>query len=303
MNSNNHHMNDANHGYVIGFLERQLVHGQERISRQWRNEARGSEQQIMVQVPSPFGRMYALPITCSAQTPGFTALSTLPAGTPLRIDGALLWEERSNPRNSPAAPTTGRRQRGDLSFWAETLTHMPADQPLGSEFTLCGRITTPARIMRHPYRPSILLAYVTMRVPLAATIPQMAQHHIATEQIPVVVPLQHPDANALLRPGNRVALTGMLERVLVSLNGDDIDQACAALDQQWQNQQATYASTEERATAERNYLRQRQRLREVIRSRVVAQQITLLSGTPATPRESQALREQRYKRRQRQPTA
>ncbi|GAB4118229.1 MAG: hypothetical protein Fur005_22820 [Roseiflexaceae bacterium] len=299
MNTNNHHTPDANHGSVIGILERQLVHGQEQISRHWRNELRGNEQQIMVQVPSPFGRMYALPITCSAQTRGFAALSTLPAGTPLRIDGALMWEGRNNPRHT----FTEGRQRHDLSFWAAALTQMPADHSLGSECILCGRITTPARILRHPYRPSILLAYVTMRVPLAAATPQMAQHSIAAEQIPVVVPLQHPDAQALLRPGNRVALKGMLERVLVTLNGDDIDQACAALDQEWQQQQAHYGSVQERMAAERQYRWRRQRIREVMRSRVVAQEITLLSGTPATPRESQALREQRYKRRQRQPTA
>jgi hypothetical protein len=110
------------------------------------------------------------------------------------------------------------------------------------------------------------------------------------EQVPIVIPLQHPDAPNLLRPGNRVAVEGMLERIVIDLHGPDIDQAIAGLDAAWTSYQTTITDRETFRQAERRHQRERRKLAQTTCSRVVIGYVDLIDGTPANPREAQALR-------------
>jgi len=115
---------------------------------------------------------------------------------------------------------------------------------------------------------------------------------VETERVPLVVPLDHPDAPNLLRPGNEVTVEGMLERITVQLRGSEVDHAIAALDAEWNAQRATAnGSPEQFQAAERRYHGRRRALSEATRSRVVAGYVELHKGTPASPREARALRE------------
>jgi hypothetical protein len=92
---------------------------------------------------------------------------------------------------------------------------------------------------------------------------------------------------------------GMLERVQVLLSGSDVDRVVAALEQQWAENQERLAlkPTELRAAAQA-HRKQRQRLVEATRTRIVAGYIELLAGTPATLAEAQVLRRERQRERQ-----
>ena len=119
---------------------------------------------------------------------------------------------------------------------------------------------------------------------------------LARANVPVTIPLDHPDAEALFRPGNEVVVEGMLERVTVLLNGQDVERAVAALDSAWETERAGLG-TAEQARCERGYTRRRWRLLEGARTRVVAGYVELIAGTPATLTEGLAFRREQQQQR------
>jgi hypothetical protein len=118
-----------------------------------------------------------------------------------------------------------------------------------------------------------------------------------TVGIPVVIPLNHPDAPALLRPGNRVLVEGLLEQAPLPRNGPEVDQTLADLDET-AKQRATWTMTpEETRAAERDYTRRRWEATHTVIYRVVAGYVELLNGAPATIREARELRRAELQRR------
>ena len=70
----------------------------------------------------------------------------------------------------------------------------------------------------------------------------------------------------------------------------EVDRAVAALDEAWSEEESGLSSPQARRDAERRYARQRRRLRETSRTRVVAGYVELLKGSPASLDEAQELR-------------
>lgn len=277
----------ANRAQVAGLLDQQFQGGQEFTRRGTRNELQGAEEQIVLQVASPFGRTYALPLQLTAGLPGSEILSQATAGTALMVRGGLEWVQQ---RAWPTVLPERSRTTAELVFRGETIMPAETTEELGCDVWLDGFVATPAQVTRHPYKPSILLALTSLQVQTERKRRNSRVSMIETIRIPVAVPLQHPQAPNLLRPGNRVIVEGMLERVIVKLHGPDIDQAVAVLEADWQHRSAELRD-QALQTAERQYRWQRRKLCEVARSRVVAGYIELVDGTPATPREARKLRE------------
>jgi hypothetical protein len=115
--------------------------------------------------------------------------------------------------------------------------------------------------------------------------------------VAVAIPVDHPEAPNLLRQGNKVVIEGMLERYVVPLKGVEVDRAVAALDQAWAEEEAGLNTPQARRDAERRYSRQRRRLQETTRTRVVAGYVELLTGAPASLDEAQELRAESQRRR------
>jgi hypothetical protein len=160
---------------------------------------------------------------------------------------------------------------------------------------LRGRVLTPIRTLRHVEKP-IRIATTTLQIMPTHTRKGSRARMLARANVPVTIPLDHPDAEALFRPGNEVVVEGMLERVTVLLNGQEVERAVAALDSGWETERAGLGAAEQ-ARRERGYGRRRWRLLEGARTRVVAGYVELVQGTPATLNEGLAIRREQQRQR------
>jgi hypothetical protein len=287
----------ANQVVAVGTLDRQSRYGRETTRIDTRNELRGHEQQVVIQVPSPFGQVFALPLRLDGMVEGAGLLEQARVGAPLLAAGRLEWRQRAERRDTHAgvsAPT------GELTFRVSAVRLPSAEEQPGCDVWLVGTVISPARVVRHPQRRSLTLAQTTLHVTVERGRRGSRARIVETERVPVVVPLGHPDAPNLLRPGNQVIVEGMLERVLVQRRGPEVDQALAALDAEWHALRESLAShSDELRAAERRYNGRRRALAEAIHSRVVAGYIELVCGSPATLREAQRLRQAEVHERRR----
>jgi hypothetical protein len=281
---------------AVGTLDTQLRRKQEQtITQQW-NGLQGRVDQIALQLLSPFGVPFRLMVELAGAVAGRELLAEAPAGTPLAISGELEWQMTVDPRYALDATDRGRRA-SEVNFRAHTIRlATDADEP-GCDVWIVGTVLTPARVLRHPNKP-IRVAATTVQIQAERRRVQSRARIAERANVSVVVPLDHVDAPNLFRPGNQVVIEGMLERVQVLLSGSDVDRVVAALEQQWAESQERLAlkPTELRAAAQA-YRKQRQRLVEATRTRIVAGYIELQAGTPATLAEAQVLRRERQRER------
>jgi hypothetical protein len=202
-----------------------------------------------------------------------------------------------DPRYALDATEQGRRS-SEVTFRAHAIRLATEADELGCDVYLMGTVLAPARILRHPDRP-VRIAATTIQVEAERRRAHSRARITERANVAVVVPLDHPDAEQLLRPGNQVVVEGMLERVQVPLSGSDVDRVVATLEQQWSESQERLAlKPGELRSAAQVYRKQRQRLTTASRTRIVAGYIELLAGTPATIAEAQSLRRERQRERQ-----
>ena len=288
-----------NQAIAVGTLEIQRRRGQDLTTIRIRNELQGRAEQAMLQILSPFGKTFALPLQIEGHIPGADLLASAQAGTPLLVHGELEWDFTTDPRYALNAGERGRRA-SELTFHATEIAIPDTAHEPGCDVWLEGMVQTPARIMPHPHKPSVRVALTNLRVRVTRQRQNSRAVMQATELVPLVIPLGHPDAPNLLRPGNQVIVEGMLERVVVALSGEEVERAQAALDARWEQQRKALAHTaDDLRQAERYYRRQRMQLAEGTRSRVVAGYVELVEGTPANLREAYQLRHQFLQQRAR----
>ncbi|MDZ4721457.1 MAG: hypothetical protein SH847_23590 [Roseiflexaceae bacterium] len=278
----------GNMATVVGVLELQTIRGHELIRIIRRNELQGSADQIVLQVPSPFGHSYALPLELGRCVTGIDLMTGVSSGTRLAVSGRLIWEQHTDMRFSLDGEPS--RKTNDLVFHVEAIRLANDQEQPGCDVQLSGVIRSAPRIMRHPYRPGVLLAATTLQVSIEQQRTATRSRMFMIEQVPIVVPLQHPDAPNLLRPGNRVAVEGMLERIVIDLQGPDVEQAIATLDAEWETRRIAITDADTLRQAERRHQRERRKLAQATRNRVVVGYVELIEGTPASPREAQAIR-------------
>lgn len=280
----------SNHVVAVGTLDRQLRNGREVTRLRSRNALQGSEDLAVIQVPSPFGQVYGLPLRLDRLAEGADLLAEASAGAPLLVAGRLEWVQQTD-RRYAVNPDDRGRSTGELSFHVEAIRQPSPDDEPGCDVWLSGVVLSPPRMQRHPHKRSVLLAQTALRVTVERVRRGSRVRLVESERVPVVVPISHPHAPNLLRPGNQVVVEGMLERVAVELRGPEVDRAVAALDAEWRERRgALQGRPDELRAAERGYLRRRRGLAEAVRSRVIAGYVELLSGAPASPREAQDLR-------------
>jgi hypothetical protein len=280
---------------AVGVLDRQMLGGREQLRVAHRNPLSGASEQIVLQVPSPFGQSYALTLQLDEHTAGIAELASVQAGMPVAVHGRLLCEQRLDLRFPAVAGSL--RRLGELTIAAQAFRLAEPGEQAGCDVQLRGIVQAAPRVVRHPVRHSVLLATTTLLVPEEHWRAGMRSRIVASDRIALVVPLHHPHAPRLLRPGNLVVVEGMLERVVVQLHGEDIVQAQAALDRTWQARRAAIGSTDALRELDRQHSRQRRRLGEAIRSRVVVGYVELVEGSPASLRDAQRQRPPRHQPR------
>ncbi|MEI7769756.1 MAG: hypothetical protein WCI67_07205 [Chloroflexales bacterium] len=258
------------------------------------NAVQGSEQRAVLQVASPFGTPFQITLHLEASVAGGELLEASEPGTLLAATGELEWVQITDPRYAVDMDDRGRRS-SELIVRARMVELAGPDDMAGCDVWLEGSVLTTPRILRHPDRP-VLIAATTVRVTIERTRPGSRARITEPANVAVAIPVDHPDAPNLLRPGNQVVIEGMLERYLVPLRGVEVDRAVAALDDTWR-QEGDGLSGQALRDAERRYARQRRRLQEATRTRVVAGYVELRAGTPASLDEAQDLREASQRRR------
>ncbi|MGQ9547617.1 MAG: hypothetical protein ACUVSY_19115 [Roseiflexus sp.] len=238
-----------------------------------------------LRMTGPLGGDFRLPIRVMREIPGGELLDQAHHGARLLIEGRLEWNKSSDA--AALAPT----------LIADAVRPVTSNDEDGCDVRLCGEVTAPARIRRHPLRPGIAMAHVTLRVQIPRTRATSRAMLTETVGIPVVIPLNHPNAPALLRPGNRVLVEGLLEQAPVPRNGPEVDQTLADLEAMAKQRVAWAMTPEETRAAERDYTRRRWEATHTVVYRVVAGYVELLNGAPATIREARELRRAELQRR------
>lgn len=133
-----------------------------------------------LRMAGPLGGDFRLPIRVMREIPGRELLDSAHHGARLLIEGRLEWA------TSPDEATTSPML---IASAARLVT--PDDED-GCDIRMCGEITGPARIGRHPLRSGIALAHVNLRVQIPRTRPGSRAMLTETVRIPVVIPLNHP---------------------------------------------------------------------------------------------------------------
>ena len=259
------------------------------------NEVQGSVTCVMLQVCSPFGKPFQITLHLEGQATGCELLERTTPGTLLAVEGELEWVQTTDPRYPAATGERGRRA-SELIVRAHAIDLAAPEDKSGCDVWLEGDVLTTSRLLRHPDRP-IMIAVTTVRVNVERTRRGSRARLSEPANVAVAIPIEHPEAPNLMRPGNRVVVEGMLERYVVPLHGAEVEQAVAALDTTWLNERLLLNDPQELQKAERRYLRQRRRLQETARTRVVAGYVELITGTPASLEEAQQLRAASQRRR------
>lgn len=246
---------------------------------------RGRNRRPQLRMSGPFGGDFSLPLRLLYQAPGYELLDRSYNGARLVIDGCLEWSAGID----DASPIPAMN--------VAAIRPSTAQEQDGCDVWLSGEVATPTRISRHPLRSSVALAQLAVRVQIPRMRPGSRMSFVETARIPLVIPLNHGDAPALLRPGNRVSVEGMLERVPLPKGGAEVEGALAELEKTLHERLAHTTDSAETRIIERAAARRRWELTHAAGSRVIAGYVQLLEGAPASIREARAIRRASLPRR------
>ena len=301
----------TNRVVVVGMLDTMLV--RERSDRRERRGAMvettrrsgrtrgtgGRWENLRLQVGSPYGGMFALPIELAPDVPGLELLDSAAPEALLAVEGSVQLRQTFDARfASDRLDSRNRSDRGrptrELQLRVLRVREPHAEERrTGSAVWLEGVIAEPPQVSRHAELPTVQLAGTILKVasarPLAfagavATIDEVVDVNVA-------VPTGHRDAEKLFQAGNRVRAVGQLDCRMEFQGGESVRAKLAELDAEWAAHKAGLVgqSTELRR-AEGAYLRARQRFEAAPRLYVLIGQVDLLDGEPIALAETFELR-------------
>ena len=287
---------------VVGMLDTMLVRdrGEKRDRRSGRDQMievtrkagrtrgiGGRWENLTLQVRSPYGGMFAMPIQIEPNVPGAELLAGATADTMLAIEGALQLKQSFDPRfATDRADFRGRTDRGRpsrelqlrISCVREPNEH---ERRASSAVWLEGEVAEPPQISRHPALPSIQLAGTILRVSFRrpADFPGIAATIQETVDVNIAIPTSHPDAEKLYRQGNVVRVVGQLDCRMEYQGGEAVRLKLAEIDAEWAERKIELADKPgELRRAETVYLRVRQRFEAAPRLYVLTGGAELFAG-------------------------
>jgi hypothetical protein len=216
---------------LVGTLETQKRYDKDVLIITRYNNLQGRDDQISVQVLSPYGTPFRQIVHLEGPVIGRELLDDAIPGMLLAIDGVLEWTLTTDTRYA-LSPIERGRQFSEITIRAQAIRLATSEDESGGDVWLQGRVLTPIRTLRHMEKP-IRIATTTLQIMPTYTRKSSRARMLARANVPITIPLDHPDAEALFRPGNVVVVEGMLERVTVLINGQDVERAVAALDSAW----------------------------------------------------------------------
>ncbi|HEU5085802.1 MAG TPA: hypothetical protein VFT99_00100, partial [Roseiflexaceae bacterium] len=260
---------------------------------QRRNLAGGYELRIRIQVRSPFGHSFAMQVGLESCEHAIERLAGTTAGAWVKVSGTIDWPPVLS---HIQAGTLAHHSPEELVLRAHTLEIIPAEANTSSLLSFQGRVATPPRITRHPYRKNIVLASTTLETIVAETNGYAAGNRTTLKRVPIVIALQHPDAPNIFRDGNIVAVAGGLERIVFPRSPHDAATALATFEEAWHSR-LERMGPRERAIAERQYSHRQHHATHIDLARCVLDRAELRAGTPASSQEARHLRELHIRKR------
>ncbi len=278
---------------VIGTVDSHIRGSREVVLIQRRNLSGGFELRIRIQVRSPFGHVFAMQVGLENCEDAIAQFAGTKTGAWVRVSGAIDWPPVLSHLQ---AATLAHHAPEELVLRAQKLEIVPAEANTSSSLSFQGRVATPPRITRHPYRKNILLASTTLETIVAESDGYAAGSRTMLKRVPIVIALQHPDAPNVFRDGNIIAVTGGLERIVFPRSPLDAATALAAFEQAWHTR-LELMGPRERAIAERQFTHRRHHATHIDLARCVLDRAELLDGTPASSQEARHLRELHIRKR------
>lgn len=294
----------TNHVVVVGMLDTMMVRdrnakrdknsGRSVLIETTRKEGRtrgvgGRWENMTLQVGSPYGGMFALPIELSPDVPGIELLDSAAAETMLAIEGSLQLRQTFDGRfASDRLDARNRSDRGrptrELQLRVSLVREPRQDERrAGSAVWLEGVVAEPPQVSRHPDLPAIQLAGTILKVAFARPLdfPGVAATIDEIVDVNVAIPTSHRTAESLFQAGNRVRLIGQLDCRMEFQGGALVTQKLAEIDAEWATRKAELAGhLSELRRAEGAYVRLRQRFEAAPRRYVLVGHVELIDGAP-----------------------
>lgn len=288
---------------VIGMLDTMLVRDRDArrstenranmvavTRKEGRTRGRGGRwENLTLQVRSPYGGMFAMPIEIEPDVLGAELLHSAPAETMLAIEGTLQLKQTFDGRYaSDRVDFRGRTDRGRPTRELQLLVSCvrePNEQErrASSAVWLVGEIAEPPQISRHPDLPSIQLAGTILRVAFArpADFPGVPATIQDMVEVNVSIPTTHENAEKLYRQGNAVRVIGQLDCRMEYQGGEAVRTKLAEIDTEWVERKTQLADKPaELRHAEATYRRVRERYEAAPRLFVLAGYVELVEGEP-----------------------
>ena len=314
----------ANKVIVVGMLDtmlirdpnakrsegRKLVEVTKKVGRD--RDTGGRHKSMKLQVRSPYGGMFALPIEIEPDVPGAELLEEAAAEATLAIEGSLQLVQTFDGRfATDARDARGRTDRGrptrELKLLVSCVREPSTEERRASSAVwLEGEIAEPPQISRHPELPSIQLAGTILRVTYArpADFPGLGATITETVDVNVSIPTNHQDAEKLYRQGNVVRVIGQLDCRMEFQGGAAVRSKLEEIDSEWAEHKTELAQKPgELRKAETTYRRLRQRFEAAARLFVLAGYAELVAGEPMPLEETFTVRREFVRNRRQQQEA
>lgn len=263
--------------------------------RRVRNIANGADYTVSLQVSAPYGGSYQIDVEVGGAR-GAEILAHAHAGQGLVLEGYL---NRTIDVDRRFRDYSDELFEGityqDMFMTVEAVRAREGTDPqaTGSNIFLEGVVAEPPVFFRHPEFPEIELARVGVKTRSKAVlsedgISQAGQPCVVT----VTVPVDDEDAAYLYRRGNTVRVRGVLDRLAIRQNREQVRERLEDMETAWQEQRETIKTQGE--NVERTlmvegdrYLRMKDRMERGTRTMLLAIEVTPVAGAqPATRQEA-----------------
>jgi hypothetical protein len=228
----------ANKAVVVGRLGTQVNYRrgeggkrerEEVTTRSGRSTLGMQVSRFFVELESPYGEPFRMPLEVKEFTPGAELLGSLEPGASIAVEGAVRLYADYDGRFARDDVDKGRPIREMRMQVSELRLPHEGEPAIASAVWLTGTVVEPLRLLRHPQMPSLQFAQVMVEVvineqaPARVGYPGLKRMLVDRMEIPVFVAVDHPQAGLLYRPGNSVQISGELGMMMQRQRGEAVD--------------------------------------------------------------------------------
>lgn len=258
----------VNYAVIVGVLE---INPR---GRNRRSALRATITEASMQLVTPFGEPFALPLTLAGVVENSTKLV---AGRRVAIEGQVRMERGFDRRYAHEDDARGVQTRA-MQFIVQRVRDASEAEPSGASFvSLIGSVLDPPQFVNHPQLPTVRLALVRLGITQERPTPYPGSQIVRQDrhQVTVAVAVDDEHAGLLYRPGNRVRIQGELDCVLVERQGRSDEEAAAI-----QRVRLQWEETRRQLRADPGLLRENPRAEEQAYGRYLGQ-LRRLRDTPS----------------------